>query len=139
MNTSIAFTQQEHADELFAYGLSHLESGYAWTEGKKGKIDLMFSEKPERDMIMTWEVQWVYNDSQQLIVRCGDAALYNQQVTSGTREVSIVIPQTCIVKRSHTLESEYPNSVSPQMLLQSDDPRKHAFALKCIRFHQQAE
>ena len=139
LNTSIAFTQQEQADQLFVYGLFPPESGYAWTNGKKGKMNLMFSEQSERDMIMTWEVQRVFNDSQRLIVRCGGSTLYDQQVISGTKELSIVIPQSSLVNRSLMLELEYPDAISPQTLLQSDDPRELAFALTCIRFNCEGE
>ncbi len=139
LNTSIAFTEEEHANQLFVYGISALDNGFAWTEGKKGKMNLILSEQPKKDIIMTWDVQWVFNDSQLLTVRCGGQTLYNERVAAGTGELSIVIPQACIENRLLTLELEYPDAISPQTLLQSSDPRELAFALKHIRFGQQSE
>ena len=131
----ILFTEDAPGTAYFASGISGIETDFAWSLGKAGRLALALDENDIGiDLDAEFNFKMIYNAPQRLIVRSGDEELFNEVITSPDEPVRFRIPAACTESGTLTLDLEYPDAVSPESLGRSTDARVLAFAFQRICF-----
>ena len=134
----IVFTPESDGRTFFASGISEIEEDFAWSLGKSSKLCLPIGET-NYPLTTTFNFGTVFNNSQRILVRCGEKLLYDGTVAMDNLSVIFNIPPECIVNGNLVLEIDYPNAVSPKELSISDDERVLAVAYRSINIESMSD
>ena len=130
----ISFAEGETARNYTVSGFSRNEGTHTWTNGTSAEMQLEFTDKPKKDLQLTINIKWAYNEAQKVLVYANDVFL--EEFTAHNYEVQQVrIPKTVFKsddgdsEKLLTLRFEMPDACSPQSLGISSDGRILGLAL----------
>jgi len=119
-----------NADNIVVHavrGLSHSEITHVWTDGNE--TELKFSLKGDyRNLLLELEY-WTHGGAQQVALYANDY-LVEDYVADGVETKQITIPGDFVNDGQLILRFEFRDATSPKDLMQGNDARKLALALK---------
>ena len=131
LDTPILFAPgPDSGTQYFLGGLSMVEGDSVWSDGKASRMALPM-EKPDTALEASIVFVAVYTGEQRLIIRCGDAVLYEGVVAENSPYVDFIVPADCVANGVLTLDFEYPDACSPESRGESADARELA-----VRFQE---
>lgn len=130
---NIVFTAEKDGRQYFRFGISKIETDFAWSLGKSGQISIPFLNDVTNDLTAEFIFTGIYAAPQRFIVRCKGLVLYDAVVESADTPVVFPIPASCVDNRVLLLDLEYPDAISPAERGTSTDERVLAFRFNNIR------